>query len=344
MTRSWLILTLTVPLCFTPAACNKAPEARVSAATAAPAGPIVRLDPRLDALISSTATVEKVSGGFKFLEGPLWRPSGVLWFSDLVGNVVHQWSPDGKVSDILNPGGYDGKDAPEGGYIGPNGMVEGPDNTVILCQHGNRRIVRIAADGKVAKLIDRYEGKRLNSPNDLVYAPDGALYFTDPPFGLPKADADPAKELKFNGVFRYAKGKLEPVIKDIPLPNGIGFSPDYKTIYISNSEPNHRNWIRCAVAAAGTVTDCKLFADATSSPDQGVPDGLKVDSAGNIYAAGPGGIWVFAPSGDHLGTIRIPESPSNCTWGDDGKTLYVTAVTSVYRVHLNVAGEKALYN
>jgi gluconolactonase len=322
------------------AACNKAPDPKPAAGT----GEIVRLDPRLDAVVSSTAAVEKVSGGFKFVEGPLWRPPGVLWFSDLVGNVVHQWSPDGKVTDVLKPGGYDGKDAPDGGYIGPNGMVAGPDSSVILCQHGNRRIVRMNPDGKVTMLVDRFEGKRLNSPNDLVYAPDGALYFTDPPFGLPKANEDPAKELKFNGVFRYAQGKLQPVIKDIPLPNGIAFSPDYKTLYISNSETNRRNWMRCEMTPAGTVSGCRVFADATSSPDQGVPDGLKVDSAGNVYAAGPGGVWVFSAAGEHLGTIKTPETPSNCTWGDDGKTLYITAVTSVYRIHLNVAGEKALYN
>lgn len=324
--------------------CSK-PVPQASAAPALqPVTGIVRLDPGLDALVSPAAEVQKVSGGFKFLEGPLWRPSGSLWFSDLVGNVVHQWSPDGKITDILNPGGYDGKDAPEGGYIGPNGMVAGPDHTVILCQHGNRRIVRLGSDMKVTTLVDRFEGKRLNSPNDLVYAPDGALYFTDPPFGLPKQDADPAKELKFNAVFRYAKGKLEPVVRDLALPNGIAFSPDYKTLYISNSEPNRRLWMRCDVAAAGTAGNCRVFADATSSPDQGVPDGMKVDSAGNVYAAGPGGLWVFSPEGKHLGTIKTPESPSNCAWGDDGKTLYITAVTSLYRIRVNVPGEKALYN
>src|SRR5205807_2301624 len=174
-------------------------------------------------------------------------------------------------------------------------------------------------------------------PNDLVYTPDGSLYFTDPPFGLPKQDDDAAKELKFNGVFRFSKGKLQPVVRDLARPNGIGFSPDYKTLYVSNSEPDRRLWMRYEVAADGSVRNARVFADATSSPAEGVPDGLKVDSAGNVYATGPGGVWIFSPDGKHLGTIETPESPSNCAWGEDGKTLYITAVTSVYKIRVNVA-------
>jgi gluconolactonase len=327
------------------AGCAREPAPTSSVVPAEPdKGSIVRLDPELDALIPAGAAIEKVAGGFKFLEGPLWRPAGALWFSDLVGNVVHQWTPDGKVTDVLNPGGYDGNDAPAGAYIGPNGMAAGPDNSVILCQHGNRRIVRIASDMKITTLVDRFEGKRINSPNDVVYMPDGSLYFTDPPFGLPKQNDDPAKELKFNAVFRFNKGKLQPVIKDIALPNGIAFSPDYKTLYISNSEANRRLWMRYDVAADGTVSNARIFADASFSPDPGVPDGIKVDSAGNVYAAGPGGVWVFSPDGKHLGTIKTPETPSNCAWGDDGKSLYITAVTGLYRVKLKMNGMKAVYN
>src|ERR1019366_6630314 len=167
-----------------------------------------------DALVPAGATIEKVAGPFKFLEGPLWRPNGVLWFSDLVGNVMLQWSPDGKVTDVIRPGGYDGHDLPDGGYIGPNGMAEGPDKSVAMCQHGNRRIVKVSPEGKVIGTIaDKYEGKRLNSPNDVVYTPDGSMYFTDPPFGLPKANDDPAKEQTFNGVYRLQKGKLTAIIK-----------------------------------------------------------------------------------------------------------------------------------
>jgi gluconolactonase len=323
--------------------CSSRP-APSEAAKQAGTGNLVRLDPGLDEVVPVGAAVEKLAGDFKFLEGPLWRSSGNLWFSDLVGNVVHQWAPDGRVIDILNPGGYDKNDAPPGSDIGPNGMVAGPDNTVLLCQHGNRRIVQISSDMKVTTVVDQFEGKRINSPNDLVYAQDGSLYFTDPPLGLVKQDEDPGKELKFNAVFRLNKGKLEPVITDLGRPNGIAFSPDNKTLYVSNSEANRKVWMRYDVAADGTVANGRVFGDATSSPDQGLPGGIKVDSAGNVYGAGPGGIWVYSPEGKHLGTIKIPETPSNCAWGDDGRSLYITAVTGLYRIKLSIPGLKALYN
>jgi gluconolactonase len=320
--------------CALGVACSRATEPAPAAATG------------LDSVVASDAAVEKIASGYKFLEGPLWRtsPAGSLWFSDLVGNVVYEWLPDGKTREVLKPGGYDGTDAPPGAYIGPNGMVMGPDGSVMLTQHGNRRIARIAPDGQITTLVDRFEGKRLNSPNDLVYAPDGALYFTDPPFGLPKVNDDPGKELPFNGVYRLSGGTLQAVIRDIALPNGIAFSPDYKTLYVANSEANRRLWMRYDVNADGSVSNGRVFADATSSKDEGVPDGLKVDSAGNVYAAGPGGVWVFSAAGTHLGTIKTPETPANCAWGDDGKTLYITAVTGLYKVRTKIPGMKAVYN
>src|SRR5215475_3606778 len=215
------------------ASCSKQPEpAAASTERSTAAGTIVRLDPAFDALVSKDAQIEKLAGGFTFIEGPLWRPSGALWFSDVVGNVVRQWTPDGKITEILRPGGYDGNSLPAGGYVGPNGMAADKDGAVLLCQHGNRRIAKIDKDMKVTTLVDKFEGKKLNSPNDLVFASDGALYFTDPPYGLPKQDDDPSKEIKFNGVFRLAGGKLTPIIKDLTRPNGIALSPDEKTLYI----------------------------------------------------------------------------------------------------------------
>jgi gluconolactonase len=307
-------------------------------------GSIVRLDPAFDELVPKDAQLEKVADGFTFTEGPLWRPSGVLWFSDVVGNVVRQWSPDGKVTEILNPGGYDGKgNLPAGGYNGPNGMAADKDGAVLLCQHGYRRIVRISKDMKITTVVDKYEGKRLNSPNDLAYRLDGSLYFTDPPYGLPKGDDDPAKELKFNAVFRLANGKLLPVIKDLSRPNGIAISPDQKTLYVGNSDEKNRIWMAYDIAENGTVNNGRLFADVTAEKDAGVPDGMKVDSQGNLWASGPGGIWVFSPAGKHLGTIKMPEIPANCNWGDDWKSVYITARTSLYRIKLAVTGEKQLY-
>jgi len=307
------------------------------------AGTVVRLDPGLDALVPASAQIEKLAGGFTFIEGPLWRPSGALWFSDVVGNVVRQWTPDGKITEILRPGGYDGNSLPAAGFIGPNGMAADKDGAVLLCQHGNRRIARIGKDMQVSMLVDRFEGKRLNSPNDLVFHSDGSLYFTDPPYGLPKDDTDPAKELPFNGVFRLSGGKLQAMVKDLTRPNGIAFSPDYKTLYVANSDEKKKLWMRYDVAADGTVTNGRVFADVTPEKEDGVPDGMKVDSQGNVYATGPGGIWVFSPDGKHLGTIKPPEVPANCGWGDDGKSLYMTARTGLYRIKLAATGQKALY-
>lgn len=306
-------------------------------------GSIVRLDPTFDTLVPKDAQIEKLAGDFTFTEGPLWRPSNVLWFSDVIGNVVRQWAPDGKVTVILQPGGYDGNSLPAGGYNGPNGMTADKDGTVLLCQHGNRRIVRITSDMKATALVDKFEGKKLNSPNDLVFRSDGSLYFTDPPYGLPKGDDDPMKELKFNGVFRIANGKLQAIIKDLTRPNGIAFSPDEKTLYVANSDEKHKVWMRYDVAANGSVSNGRVFADVTAEKEDGVPDGMKVDSQGNVYGTGPGGIWVFSPDGKHLGTIKPPETPANCAWGDDGRSLYITARTGLYRIKLAVAGEKLIY-
>jgi gluconolactonase len=304
---------------------------------------IVRLDPALDALVPQNAKVEKVASGFIFTEGPVWRPGMGLWFSDLIGDVVRQWSPDGKVIQILHPSGFPAEMWGGRGLVGPNAMVADKDGAVLLCEHANRRIVRITSDMLISVLVDRYEGKRLNSPNDLVYRSEGALYFTDPPYGLPNENSDSAKELPFNGVFRLSHGKLQVIIKNLDLPNGIAFSPDQKTLYISNSDPARKIWMMYDVAADGTVSNGRLMADATSDKGSGNPDGMKIDAQGNIYGAGPGGLWIFSATGKHLGTIKMPETVSNCAWGDDGKTLYITARTSIYRIRLSVPGEKVLY-
>ena len=337
LTLAFAVLVLTV-------ACSTTPPSAPAPQKPAAVGSIVRLDPAFDALVPQDAQIEKLADGFTFTEGPIWRPSGVLWFSDVVGNVVRQWSPDGRVTEILNPGGYDGNGyLPPGGFNGPNGMTADKDGAVLLCQHGYRRIVRISQDMKVSTLVDKFEGKRLNSPNDLVYRSDGSLYFTDPPYGLPNQDSDPAKELKFNGVFRLAKGRLQVVIKDLTRPNGIAFSPDQKTLYIANSDEKRKVWMAYDVAENGAVANGRVFADVTTEKEDGLPDGMKVDEKGNIYATGPGGFWVFSPAGKHLGTIKPPETPANCNWGDDGKSLYITARTGLYRIKLAVAGEKQLY-
>ena len=340
MKASLIVFTV---LCL--AGCSTAPAPQPVAKQEDPGvGSIARLDPALDSLIPKDAKIEKLADGFQFTEGPLWRPEiGGLWFSDIVDNVVRQWTPDGKVIEILKPGGYDGPALPAGSFIGPNAMVAGDHGTVLLCQHGNRRIVVIAKDRSLSVLVDRFQGKKLNSPNDLVYKSDRSLYFTDPPYGLLKQDDDPAKEVKFDGVYRFADGKLTAVVKDLTRPNGIGFSPDEKTLYVANSDEKKKVWMAYDVAADGSVKNGRVFFDVTSEKEDGLPDGLKLDERGNIYAAGPGGLWVFSPDGKHLGTIKPGETPANCNWGDDGKTLYITARTGLYRIKLAVSGRRALY-
>ena len=326
-----------------PLSCSRQPAESGPTPQKAASERIVRMDPAFDQLVPKDAQIEKVAGGFTFIEGPLWRPSGALWFSDVVGNVVRQWTPDGTVTEILRPGGYDGNSLPAGGFNGPNGMTADKDGAVLLCQHGNRRIVRIDKERKVSTLVDRFEGKKLNSPNDLVFRSDGSLFFTDPPYGLPKADDDPAKELNFNGVYCLAGGKLQVIINDLTRPNGIALSPDEKTLYVANSDEKRKVWMRYDLAANGTVSNPKEIANVTEEKEDGLPDGMKVDSLGNIYATGPGGVWVFSPDGKHLGTIKPLETPANCGWGEDGKTLFMTARTGLYRIKLAVAGQKLVY-
>jgi gluconolactonase len=340
--RKYLFIAVLLASC-TASSPPEQPAAKIENAAATGVGSVVRLDPALDALVPASAKIEKLAGGFGFTEGPLWFTEGYLWFSDVTGNVVRQWGPDGKITEILRPGGGENKEAPPGSFIGPNGMIHDKDGAVLLCQHSNRQIVRITKDRQVSTFLDRFEGKRFNSPNDLVYKSDGSLYFTDPPYGLLKQDDDPRKELKFNGVFRYANGKVQAIIKDLSRPNGIAFSPDEKILYIANSDDKRKVWMAYDVKPDGTVANGRVFADVTSEKENGSPDGMKVDSMGNVYASGSAGIWIFSPAGKHLGTIKPGETPANCNWGDDGKTLYITAETGLYRIKLAAQGEKALY-
>ena len=298
-------------------------------------GKIVRLDPALDALIPPTAVIEKLADGFKFTEGPVWTREGYLLFSDIPNNRIMKWTPDGQVTEFRKPSGFDGKEWPEGAFVGSNGLIQDKDGNLVICEHGNGRMTRLEKDGKLTVLAAKYQGKRLNSPNDAVYKSDGSLYFTDPPYGFVKQDEDPKKELKFNGIYRLKDGKLALLIKDQTRPNGIGFSPDEKLLYVANSDPKQKVWFRYEVKADGTLANGKIFFDVTAETADGLPDGLKLDAKGNLYCTGPGGIWIFTPEGKHLGTIQPPETPANLNWGDaDGKTLFITARKGLYRIRL----------
>ncbi len=235
--------------------------------------------------------------------------------------------------------GYRGADIAEYGQPGSNGLTLDREGRLTIDEHGNHRVSRLEKNGALTVLADRYQGKRLNSPNDLVYRSDGTLYFTDPPFGLPKFHDDPRRELPFTGVFSLSNGMLRLLSTDLTGPNGIAFSPDEKYLYVTNWDVKKKVVMRYEANTDGTLSNGTVFFDMTSAPGEEALDGLKVDQQGNLYVSGPGGLWIISPEGTHLGTIKGPKLPHNMAWGDeDGKTLYLTAESALYRIRLNIPG------
>ena len=314
-----------------------------------PNAKIVRKSPALDLLIAPDVKIEKIATGFLWTEGPMWR-KGALWFSDLSGNKMYSLTPDGKLKVQLDKAGGL-QSFPAGGYGGSNAMVANKDGSVLMMQHGMRRIVQLDDKMNVKVFLDKYQGQRFNSPNDLVFTADGALYFTDPPYGFydPTApdkdpDQDPRHVNKINGVYRFKDGKLSAVISDLPRPNGLAFSRDGKTFYVSNSQ-NPRAIYKYDVKPDGSLVNRQVFADLSKEPGDGNPDGMKIDSLGNLWASGPGGFRIFSPKGELLGQILLPEITSNLAWGgDDGKTAYFTAATSIYKFTVKVPGQLPVYH
>ena len=307
-------------------------------------GSIDRKDPKIDALIPKDAKIEVLAGGFKWTEGPVWDKKGnALLFTDIPNNRVVRWSAKDGVSDFLKPSGYTGKDDFKGGEPGANGLAFDKSGHLILCQHGDRRIARLKGDKSFETIVDKYEGKRFNSPNDLVFARNGDMYFTDPPYGLPGQMKDPAKELDFQGVYRLgADGKLALLTKEMTRPNGIALSPDEKTLYVANSDPDKAVWMAFPIGADGKLGAGKLVHDATAdvkaSPNKGLPDGLKVDAKGNIFATAVNGVYVFGPDHALLGRIVTNDKTANCAWGDDGSVLYLTTNDKLTRVKTATKG------
>lgn len=313
-----------------------------------------RLDASIDSIVPADAKLERVATGFKWTEGPLWVKDK-LYFAEIPSNSIRTWTPGKGTAIFLQPSGYKGSTPYGGPEPGSNGMTLDAHGRLTAAGHAQRDIFRLeslAPNAQQTVLADSYQGKKLNSPNDLVYKSDGSLYFTDPPYGLrTQSDKDPEKQLSMNGVYRIphaltqkagsepARSELQLIVSDLTRPNGIAFSPDEKYLYVDNSQPK-KYWMRYTVKPDGTVTDGKLLLDVSSDHRPGVPDGLKVDSEGNIYSAGPGGIWIISPEGKALGTILVPGRTSNVAWaGPDRKTLYITGSEGIFRVHLKIAGE-----
>lgn len=304
-------------------------------------GKIERFDKRFDDLVSTDARIEVLSSGFEWSEGTVWvKDGGFLLFSDIPRNSVMKWVEGEGVSLYLKPAGYTGA-IEYGAEPGSNGLLIDPEGRLVSCEHGDRRVSVLTKDGGKRTLVDNYEGKRLNSPNDGAFKSNGDLYFTDPPYGLPKNFDDPRRELDFCGVYRLAKnGKLTLLTDEMTRPNGIAFSPDEKTLYVAQSDPEAAIWRAFEVKADGTLAKSRVFHDVTEMVGKypGLPDGMKVDRSGNLFATGPGGIHVFAPDGTPLGRIDTGEKTANCAWGNDGTVLYMAIDMYIGRIKTNTKG------
>jgi gluconolactonase len=313
-----------------------------------------KLDPALDQIVPSDARLEQVADGFKWTEGPVWIPAGYLMFAEIPSNSIRRLASDSHVSIFMQPSGYKGTAPYFGLEPGSNGMTLDRQGRLTVAGHAQRDVWRLESLDPHAPrtiLADSYQGKKLNSPNDLVYKSDGSLYFTDPPYGIrTKSDQYPGKELKINGVYRIPAAAAQPagseprrsqlqlLVSDLNRPNGIAFSPDEHFLYVDSTTPQ-KIWMRYPVKADGTLGKGEVFFDATSDNRVGAPDGMKVDTKGNIYSAGPGGIWIFSPAGKHLGTILLPKSAGNVAWGDsDGRTLYIAMSDSILKIRLSIPG------
>ena len=344
---SSILMTGFVDLNAAAAPKNAKPAKKPSIEKKAPAvypatGQLESLDPQFNTLVSPQAKIEKLAEGFQWSEGPVWWPrGGCLLFSDVPKNVVHSWKEGEGIKDFLKPSGYSGSTS-RGGEPGSNGLTLDQGGRLVLCEHGDRRVSRLESDGKKTTLAEFYQFRRFNSPNDLVFSMNGTLYFTDPPYGLEKLDQDPKKELLFNGVFRITPaGKIILLTKELQFPNGVALSPDEKTLYVANSYSERPIIMAYPIQKDGGLGEGKVFFDASALAKnrQGLPDGLKVDRQGNIFATGPGGVLVLSPQGKHLGTIITGDLVSNCNWGGDGSVLYLTSNHMLCRIQTLTKGK-----
>jgi len=306
-------------------------------------GTIERLDPAFDELVEPGAVIELlVEKKFEWSEGPIWDAAHRrVLFSDIPRNMIWEWSQTGGLKKFLQPSGYTGTEPFTGREPGSNGLVFNEAGELVMCQHGDRRIAKLSGS-RFVTLSDKYQGKRLNSPNDLVFKSNGDLYFTDPPYGLPKQADDPGKELEFQGVYRLnARGELTLLTRELSRPNGLAFSPDEQTLYVANSDRNKAIVMAYPVKSDGTLGTGKVFFDATPAAQEkkpGLPDGMKVSRDGTLWATAPGGIFVYSSAGKHLGTLATGVPTANVAFGDDGSTLYITADKNLVRLRTKVKG------
>jgi gluconolactonase len=302
---------------------------------------VTRLDPAIDAIVPPNAKLFKLAEGFQFTEGPVWlRERNALLFSDPNHNTIYAYAEDGTLSVFRDKSGYDAADIGDYSQPGSNGLTLDGQGRLTIDEHGRHRVSRIERDGKITVLAADFQGKRLNSPNDLVYRSDGSLYFTDPPFGLPRFYEDPRRELPYSGVFRWNRGRVQLLSRELKGPNGIAFSPDERFLYVGNWDAAAKTVTRYPVRRDGSLEHGETFIDLTQQiPGEEALDGIKVDVQGNVYLSAPGGVWIFNSAGRHLGTITAPKPVHNFAWGgEDGRTLYLCARSALYRIPLLVQG------
>lgn len=304
-------------------------------------GTIEFISPKLSKLINKDATVEIIADGFQFTEGPLWiEKEKMLLLSDVPGNTIYKWTEANGKEVYVQKAGYTDT-AKRGGFMGPNGLILSKEGKLMICQHGDRRVAIMdaplnAPQTKFITAAGEYNGKKLNSPNDLFLTDKGDLYFTDPSYGFEKGPKDPKKEMSYEGVYKMDKtGKITLLVDSIEAPNGIAVFPDKKTLLVSNSDNRKKRWYKYDITSNGSLTNGSIFYDVSNEKGAGGCDGLKIDSKGNVFATGPGGVWIFTKTGELIGKIKINgTSVANCALSPDGKTIYLTATKYLLRVKM----------
>jgi gluconolactonase len=306
-------------------------------------GSIDRIDPSLNDIINKDAVIEILAEGYQWSEGPVWIDTHkMLLFSDVKADTIYKWTEEKGAEVYLTPSGYTDSTPSQRDEPGSNGLTLSNDGKLILCQHGDRRVAMLdapfdAPQPRYVTIADKYDNKKFNSPNDVVSRRNGDLFFTDPPYGLPQKEKDPTREIPFQGVYKIAKdGKVALLVDSLTRPNGLAFTPDEKKLIVANSDPDKAVWYVFDVSQNDSLSNARVLYDVTENAktEKGLPDGLKIDKQGNIFATGPGGLWVFNAGGKLIGRIRLPEPTANCTFADDEKTLYITSNMTLLRLKM----------